>query len=198
MVGSSDDAALTLWIERLRAGDQAAASAIWDHFFSRLRRLARQQLQSASRRVADEEDIAACVFESFFRGLQAGRFDQLHDRHGLWALLLAMTRRKVIDHRRRERRLRRGEGKTRGDSVFAAGSPGFDGFVGPESIPELFAEIEERLEALADEQVRSIVLLRLQGYSTGAIAAELEVSRRTVERRLQFVRDEWEFAEADA
>ena len=118
MAESFDDGALARLLERLKNGDVSAAQAVWDYFFSRLLRQAAIQSRGTPLRITDEEDVVLSVFESFFGGLREGRFDQLKDRHGLWQLLLTMTRRKVIDHRRRERRLRRGGGHVRGASVF--------------------------------------------------------------------------------
>lgn len=47
--------------------------------------------------VADGEDVAISVMESFFRAAKNGRFPDLNDRDGIWRLLSTMTRRKVID-----------------------------------------------------------------------------------------------------
>jgi len=46
------------WIGQLKAGDAAAAEALWRRYFSRLVELARQHLSRKVRRGADEEDVA--------------------------------------------------------------------------------------------------------------------------------------------
>ena len=53
-----DDDPVTLWIEGLKAGDEAAVADLWNRYFDRLVQLARQRLGSTPRRVADEEDVA--------------------------------------------------------------------------------------------------------------------------------------------
>ena len=85
---------ITGWIDRLKAGDRAAASPLWDTYFRRLVQFARERLRGASRRVADEEDAALSAFDSFCSAAACGRFPQLADRRSLWPLLAAITRHK--------------------------------------------------------------------------------------------------------
>ena len=99
---------ITGWIDRLKAGDRAAASPLWDTYFRRLVQFARERLRGASRRVADEEDAALSAFDSFCSSAACGRFPQLADRRSLWPLLAAITRHKCVDLRRRESRHKRG------------------------------------------------------------------------------------------
>src|SRR5205809_635100 len=73
----SSAASVTHWIRQLRAGDQAAAQQLWERYFHRLVGLARKKLQHARRRAADEEDVVQIAMNSFFRGVQDGRFPQL-------------------------------------------------------------------------------------------------------------------------
>src|SRR5262249_38978130 len=82
-------------IDGLVVGDAAAVQALWERYFRRLVGLARKKLQSAPRRLEDEEDVALSAFASFCRAAEAGRFPQLLDREGLWRLLVVITVRKV-------------------------------------------------------------------------------------------------------
>lgn len=75
---------VTEWLDRLTQGDEAAAQAVRDRFFDKLVRLAHKSLEGLPRRVADEEDVALSAMGSFYRGVRAGRFPQLNDRHDLW------------------------------------------------------------------------------------------------------------------
>src|SRR5271157_3764998 len=109
---------VTHWIGQLRAGDPVAAQQLWEGYFRRLVGLARGKLRGTSRRAADEEDVALSAFDSFCRGVEGGRFPQLKDRDGLWALLVLMTVRKAADLANYNRRERRGSGQVRGDSAF--------------------------------------------------------------------------------
>ena len=49
---------VTLWIDRLQAGDPDAAQQLWERYFRRLVGLARHKLQGRPRAAADEEDVA--------------------------------------------------------------------------------------------------------------------------------------------
>ena len=48
---------VTGWLDRLKAGDDAAAQEIWNRYFAQLVVLARRRLQGL-RRNLDEEDVA--------------------------------------------------------------------------------------------------------------------------------------------
>src|SRR5215210_9495207 len=99
---------ITRCIEALKGGDHDAAQRIWEAYFHRLVGLARARLHDAPRRAADEEDVALSAFDSFCRGVDAGRFPRLDDRHDLWQVLVLITVRKAIDLRQHEGRLARG------------------------------------------------------------------------------------------
>src|SRR5688572_16455948 len=104
----SSSSSVTRWLGRLRAGDRDAAQELWQRYFAQLVRLARGRLQGARRRAADEEDVALSALDSFCRGAAQGRFPDLHDRQGLWPLLVAITARKAGKLVRHERRQKRG------------------------------------------------------------------------------------------
>jgi hypothetical protein len=65
---------VTNWLVQLKAGDPAAAQALWEPYFPRMVALARQRLAGARRREADEEDVALSAFDCFCRGAEQGRF----------------------------------------------------------------------------------------------------------------------------
>jgi serine/threonine-protein kinase len=67
----SSEQSVTVWISRLKAGDQAAAQPLWDRYFRAMARLARDRLRAFPRRAVDEEDIALSAFDSFCRGATA-------------------------------------------------------------------------------------------------------------------------------
>src|SRR5262249_670181 len=58
LVMSDDTESVSVWLDRLRAGDPAAAQRLWDRYFERLVGLARGKLAARFRRAADEEDVA--------------------------------------------------------------------------------------------------------------------------------------------
>jgi hypothetical protein len=107
----SNVGSVTCWITDLKAGDPAAAQALWQRYFGQLVARARHKLRRMPRRAADEEDVALSAFDNFCRAAEKGRFPNLTNRDDLWQLLLVLTDRKAIDLARRERRHKRGGGK---------------------------------------------------------------------------------------
>ena len=179
-------------IEQLKAGNHAAAQPLWDRYYPRLVALARARLAGAARRVADEEDVALSAFDSFCRGAEAGRFPQLADEDGLWALLVLITARKAADLAAHQTRQKRGGGKVRGDSAFGPDADGLEGFAADDPTPDLAAQLAEEfavlLARLEDPSLQSVAVWRLEGYSNAEIADRLDCSEVTVERRLRLIR----------
>ena len=200
------DGSVTRWIGDLvaSADPDSAAQKLWERYFDRLVHLARDRLRAISRGPADAEDAALSAFDSFCRGVAAGRFPRLDDRDDLWALLVTITVRKASDQVRRERRQKRGGGRVRGEQELGradAGGGGLDEVVGREPTPELATMVTEQylhlLERLSDETLRRIAAWKLEGYSIEEIATRLGCGRRTVERKLGVIRSIWRIAEAD-
>ena len=192
---------VTHWIEQFKEGDSAGAQALWDRYFSRLVTLARRKLESVPRRVADEEDVALSAFNSFCVGVSQGRILQLNDRHDLWKVLVTITARKAAAQRRYSNRQKRGGGHVRGESVFDSpdmsdAAPGIAQVIGTEPTPAFAAQVADEcrrlLETLGDEKLETIVQWKLEGYSNIEIAERLGVAPRTVERKLERIRHQWE------
>lgn len=193
------EGSVTHWIEAVKAGDEAAAEALWNRYVQRLLGLCRRRLAKRPRRAADEEDIALSAFENFFEGARGGRFGSLHDRDNLWRLLIVLASRKAADYVKHEARAKRGGGAVRGESAFAAGrgaAPGsIEEVVGREPTPELAAivaeEYEQLLGRLKQPVLRTIAQLKLEGYAHEEIAQRLGCSVRTIERKLFLIRATW-------
>lgn len=201
------DESVTAWLNQLKAGQIRHASQLWQRYKEQLVRLARRKLGRSPRRVADEQDVASSAFDGFLQGVADGRFVQLDDRDDLWQVLVMLVERRAIAARRRERTLKRGHGKVRGESVFAAAEspdshrPGLNQVASPEATPAFAAEMTERLRELlnrlADETQRQIALGKLAGYTNQELAQQLGISLRAVERKLSLIRDQWRGANTD-
>jgi DNA-directed RNA polymerase specialized sigma24 family protein len=185
---------------RLKAGDRAAAQQLWEGYFRRLVGLARTRLRAAPRRAADEEDVALSAFDSFCRGAEQGRFPRLNDRHDLWQLLVLLTARKASNLARDERRQRRGGGKVRNASALAGGEEGsaewpLGNLVSREPDPEFAAQVAEQcrslLERLENPALQEVAVWKMEGHTNEEIAARLNRSVATVERKLQLIRQIW-------
>ena len=167
-------------------------------------RLARRKLGQFPQRATDEEDVALSAMASFFEGAQQGRFPQLYDRDNLWSLLVIITARKAAGHIKRELRQKRGGGQVRGEDAMIDATRGakwdIQQIVGDQPTPEFAAEVAEQCRLLfarlEDDALRRIAQRKLDGHSNEEIAAELQCSLRTVERKLWRIRTLWSEEEA--
>jgi len=194
---------ITFWIGDLKSGGDAAAQPLWERYFERLVRLAREQLRGRPGRVADEEDAALSAFDSFYRGAKHGRFPQLADRDDLWRILIVITQRKVYDQMRSEKAQRRGGGQVHGEAARggldrAPGARLLRGGVEieledltPEFSAMIAEEFQSRLDSLDDEGLRQIAIAKMEGYTDDEVATRLGFSRRYVQRKLAKIRQAW-------
>jgi DNA-directed RNA polymerase specialized sigma24 family protein len=192
----ADEGSVTHWIGDLKAGDPDAAQKLWERYFATLVRLARARLRSAPRAAEDEEDVALSAFDSFFAAAAHGRFPRLEDRDDLWRVLVTITRRKAADQLERQGRQKRGGGRVAHEAARADGDAGFiDLIAGPEPSPEFAAMVAEecrrRLDALPDETLRRIAVMRMEGYTNEEVAARLGCGLRSVVRKLDLIRKAW-------
>lgn len=185
---------VTGWIHLLKEGDDAAAQALWQRYFRRLAGLARQRLGDGQRRVQDEDDIAIRVFHSLCERAERGDLAGVVDRDELWRLLATITLRKVAGQIRDANRQKRGGGRVRGDSICAE-EGGLEEKEGPEPTPEFLHQLAEEhhrlLEALGDDTLRRIAIWKLEGWTGQEIAGKLGITRRSVERKLERIRELW-------
>jgi RNA polymerase sigma factor (sigma-70 family) len=197
---SREPGSVAEWLERLKAGDPAAAEKLWQRYCGQLVHLARQQTRSLPRRVADEEDVALSAFDSFCRGAAEGRFPRLRDRDNLWRLLVTITARKAHQVAAHLRRRKRGGNNVLDQAALAAAEGEsqhvLDQLLSREPTPELAAQAAEQyrrlLASLPDPQLRTITQWKMEGYSNDEIAAKLGCTARTIERRLRIIRAFWE------
>jgi DNA-directed RNA polymerase specialized sigma24 family protein len=184
---------VTGWIGALKKGDRDAAQRIWNAYFQRLVGLAWARLRNAPRGAADEEDVTLSAFDSFFRGVERGRFPKLDDRDDLWQLLVVITVRKAANLARHERRQSRGAGQVRSLSDLAEWGAGDPAALEP--TPELAAQVADEcrrlLGLLHDETLREVALLKMEGYTHEEIGAKLGFVRQTVDRKLRAIRQIW-------
>lgn len=192
---------ITYWIDQLKAGEQQAAQVLWERYFHQLVRLARRKLQGTSRRVADEEDVVVSAFNSFCQRAEKGRFPRLNDRDDLWKLLVVITERKALTQGRDQGRQKRGAGLVQGESALegtnsSLEAAGIHNMPSPEPTPDFAAQIAEEcqilMELLGDDTLRTIAVCKMEGDTNEEIAGKLDVSLRTIERKLELIRRLWE------
>jgi len=179
-------------------GDAEAAEKIWNDYFGKLVRLAQRKLDGFPNRDFDEEDVAISAMNSFYQGVAKHKFDDIRNRADLWKLLVTITARKATAKRRSQFSQKRGGGHVRGESIFIQpddSEAGIADIFGTEPTPEFAVSVAEDcrvlLERLPDETLRQIALWTLEGYRTDEIAGKLGCVRRTVERKLERIREIW-------
>jgi DNA-directed RNA polymerase specialized sigma24 family protein len=193
----SIDGSVSRWLSRLKAGESSAARPLWESYFQRLVRLARRHLKGLATPAADEEDVALSAFHSFCRGAEAGRFPRLDDRDDLWQVLMVLTTRKTINLLKHEHRQKRGGGRVRHVSGLEhTEADAFADILADEPTPELAAQVAEEcrrlLDLLGNEELRTLAVAKMEGYTNAEIATQVGKSVATVERKLQLIRKTWE------
>jgi DNA-directed RNA polymerase specialized sigma24 family protein len=191
---------VTEWLNKLKAGSPEASQKLWERYVEQVVRIANRRLGSLPCRAADEQDIAQEAFASFFRCTKEGRFARLDDRNDLWQVLIMLTDRKAKQHVRRELAGKRGAGHVRGESALRGdcegdtitGAGGFGNVAGfepsPDSVESIIGLLERSLQRLPSEELRPIMLDKLMGYSDREIATQRAMSLRSIERKLQIIR----------
>lgn len=192
------EGSVTHWFRELEQGCPDAAQRLWDRYSVRLIELARRRLRNATR-MADEEDIAITVFDCICRAAAEGRFANLQNRDELWWLLVMVTKQKALDQMRHERRQKRGGGMVIGETDAGRNSSPLrlDDLLSTDPTPEFLVMMDEQqrrlLGLLRDDQLRTIAIRRIQGYTYDEISTELKISSRTVVRKLDLVRMRWQY-----
>ena len=201
MYQQAADGSITRWIAGLKIGQPEAAERLWNRYAERLVKVAQQRLGRAPARNSDDEDVALSVFNALCTGAAAGRFSELGNRDELWWLLLAITRQKAADRIRSDPGPSHRRGRIFLESELQGGraekGKGFrlEKLISPRPTPEFVAMLEEEhgrlLSLLRDEQLRSIAVWRIEGYTVGEIAERLGIATRSVERKLSLIRRKW-------
>jgi DNA-directed RNA polymerase specialized sigma24 family protein len=197
----SSSSSVTAWIGQVNSGDRDAAQKLWERYYEGLVRLARANLPAGRRKQGDDEaDVAVSAMDSFLKAAQHGRFPKLHSRDNLWALLATITMRKAWKVARRERRnLEVGESALGLKPDDSQGLQVWERVLSREPTPEFAAQMAEQCHRLLDrlgekkeQNLVSVALWKMEGYTNAEIAAKLGRVVATVERKLQTIRKIWE------
>lgn len=196
----SEPRSVSEWVCSLKDGDAEAAQRLWDRYFQKL-------IEQATKRVRAHncpegtvvpEDVAASVFESLWKGANAGRFQNVTDRDELWWLLQAMTRRKVVSQIRHSTAQHRWPGHIPASLSGDEAGNTYRDLLSVEPTAEYVVLMQDQfsylLSRLRDDKLRQIAVLRLQGCSNEEIRRNLGVSSATMTRKLRLVRETWQQA----
>lgn len=185
ITGMDEPTSLTELVRRHRQGDPEAARELFTYYAQRLSRLAEQHLSRKLAGRVDGDDVVQSVFRTFFLRTARGEF-QIDSRAQLWQLLVKITITKARAQGRRHTADLRDVGAEQAGAdedwlLAAAREPG------PEEAVMLLEQIEFLLAGLPP-LYRQVLEMRLQGYSTSEIAAQLGVARGTVHRAIRLLR----------
>ena len=171
----SSDCDTTL-LRRVEQGDEVAAERIFERHSSRFLRVARTRISTMFASRFDPEDIVQSTFRSFFRRAQGGSY-QAPQAGDLFNLLIVIALRKVraraVHHQAACRDVR-----CTNDTIDELPTRNDD-----RPLQDLLETIDEVCAGLGESH-RTIVMLRLEGYTIEEIAERSARSRRTVERAL--------------
>jgi RNA polymerase sigma factor (sigma-70 family) len=193
---------VTRCIQQLKAGDLDAFEKIWQHYFEELLEVARGVMRQRKKwSIADEDDIVQNALLSVCRGFPKNKsYENVNSRESLWPILVAITKFKVADNFRRENAAKRGAGRVVSEANLERNSDstrvGLAQLVADEAPkPQDIAEMSEQLTLLMGllprDDLKAIARLHLEGWKNNEIAEELQISTRSVERKLALVRDAW-------
>lgn len=196
---TSNPGSITNAIVALENHDPEAAEAarlIWDRFFQRLCSFAETKVYKRHRRLISADEIASNAFLALVDGVRAKRFQKVRNRDELWQMLTLIAARKAVNLRKAHDRSKRGKGRVKGGSVFGPiGINGVVDFLQRDMAPDVGALIrdlsQQLLQRLPTDELRSVALWRMAGFSNAEIAEKLGCVERTIERKLNLIRGVW-------
>lgn len=193
---------VSVLISKVKEGDEDSVRELWNRYSGALVRSAQSRISKQVAAKVDSEDLAQSVFFAIYRGAVEDKFDQLNDRAGFWTLVLAITRRKAVDRIRKLTAAKRGGVAAMRVPQGGLGDSG-DDFItrlpSREVDPQVEVECHDLLESLKEQldaeddtgMLTRVAVSRIAGLSVKEIAAELERTERTVERKLSLIRSLW-------
>ena len=178
---------VSVWIHDLKAGSEAAATALFQRYFASIRQLARRELRGFPSRILDDEDLAIDVIQALFTAMRDGRFRGLKDRDHMWALMVLFTRQVTVNHKRWETMGKRDVKKVDdSDHEFATDS------ITPEDLAAAKDQQRRLFDILRTDELRTIAAAKLEGYSNAEIAKTLNVNVRSIQRKVNTIYEHWE------
>ena len=181
-------------VARWSRGDQEAASQLFQRYSNRLIVLARSHLPNKLSQRIDPEDVVQSVYRSFFVRVRDGQYDLKHGGD-LWRLMVTITLNKLANEVKRNSRDKRAVEREHhfgsADQLLGIHASMLAREPSPVEAVALTEQVDQLMRRLQPMQ-RSMLQLRLQGYTLNEIAAELGCSERTVIRVLQGIKQQLE------
>ena len=166
----------------IRHGDQDAATALYERYARRVLGLVESQLGAKMRANMEAEDVVQSVFRSIFQGVQAGNYDA-PPGSTLWNLLAVVAVHKLRRRANHLSALRRDANRN-----VALDHTNQDALIDSASLEFFQLTVRETIERLS-ELDQQILSLRMENNTLDEICAIVGKSKRTIERRLQHIRN---------
>ena len=162
---------------RYLAGEEDAATDIYDRYVRRLLALARSRLGKQLQSRFDADDVVQSAYQSFFLRARNDEF-QLKQSGDLWRLLAGMTINKLRRHTERHLAFKRNPASEENQADTSE--------LGDPSMADVICLAEELSLAMASfsDDERSVLIGYLQGKDNSQLANELHKSERTIRRLL--------------
>ena len=175
-------------LKKAQAGDETAMAELVHRYESDVRMVARARLGRALRPHVDSVDLVQSVHKSLMIGLRAEQFD-ISSPDKLVALATTIVRRKVARKWRKLKRQQRLSGNPSNTvqelsgMLVAVGDSETD----PAREVALQEAAERVLESLSDAE-RSVMELRIEGFTTAEIARQLDLDADVLRVKLSRLR----------
>ncbi len=185
---------LTLCIQNLRSPDvrvrDEAARIIWDRFAARLQALRAGTSTTASAAGRTKHDILQSMYASFCIGQREGNASPA-SREELWRLLVRITLCKVVNTANRNFAIRRDVRREHSPSPTLFPLWMLDHVdraqVDPDERLIVLEELDRLLQGLPDN-LRQIVVWKVEGFTNAEIARHLNCTVRSIELKMQLTR----------
>jgi len=171
-----DDQEVKELVKRVRGGDQAAATLLWEEYKEEIERAVSMRLSEKLRRVCDTSDVCQSIFRQLLEGLRGPSGREIHGRAHLFRLFVQMADHKIIDHARKLRK-----------TSAASADEAFANLKSSEKAPDQTVSDKdyfERVRGELTESERTLVDLRVgMSLEWEEIAARLKVSEEALRVR---------------
>lgn len=199
MTHSNTAGSVTKWIDALQTGAESPISDVWIRYYARLAELAKAHIANHPSKAVDGEDVASHVLFTVCRRVATGKYPDLKNRNDLWNLLFKITQRKIAGEKRNGLRQKRGSGKVllATDANRFLADSGNPPVAAISKEPNIESAIELRdlyrhlIDLLPADKFQQIARMKLEEQTTEEIADRLNISPRTVERKVAIIRKRW-------
>lgn len=188
---------ITRLVRLLPDEPQQSMEELWRRFRDECIAVAERRVAADVQRAVDPDQIVNDAFLSFFHNVCDGKYPDLNDREAIWNLLSTMVCNEACNHVRKERRLKRGAGLRRGESVFIDTPGGIAGHCVDNTAPDSQllssenARLVHRLIESLPNDLQTVARMKAEGESNITIARRLGCDPSTVGYRLEKIRRLW-------